>query len=263
MDPSLARLDEDLTELLEAADRQPKSPMVVRFSIEAMENPDKSKEKGRPVFDDVEMISIRIPGDPDIRVRPVRADDKQQYAKQYLAFKQNQNQETSTGTPLAQWAPMKRSQVEEAKFLGVHTVEQLSEVADVHLQKLGPGWLALRQKARDWLVSANDGAALSKMRDELEEANRRIATMENMLAKQAAELQNKPLSATSTVTIAPAKDPEVAELKAMVAKFTQMMDDRAADKTVATEVVPPRRKPGRPSKADLAARAGQNGEQKG
>jgi len=256
-DPNLARLDEGLEELMEAADRQPRSSLVIRFSTEAMENPEKSKEKGRPIYDDVEMISIRVPGDPDIRCRPVRPEDKQQYARQYLAWRRNQDQESSTGTPLAQWAPVKRSQVEEAKFLGVHTVEQLADVADVHLQKLGPGWIALRQKARDWLVSAKDGAALARMREELEEARHRISTMEKMLAKQAEELQSKPLEAASNVTIAPAKDPEVTELKAMV---LQLMAQKSAAPVAPT---PPPKKRGRPSKAEIAARAAQNGTQKG
>ena len=255
MDPELAQLDEGMQELMAAAEKQTPSRMNVSFSLDAMENPEKSKEKGRPVFDDVEIISIRAPGAIDIIRRPVRPEDKKVYAKEYVGWKTNQSQEVASGTPLSQWPPLKKSQELEARTVGILTVEQLSEVADVHLQRLGPGWLALRQKARDWLLAAKDGATLAKLRDELDEAQHRIATMEQMLAKQAAELQGK--DATTTVNVAPVKDPEVAELKAMV---TQLM----MQKTITAEPPKVRRKPGRKSNAEKAAlAAAQNGEQKG
>lgn len=245
-DDALKRLDEEMEELAEAAERQPKSSLVISFAMDAIENPEKTKDKGRPIFDDVEMISIRIPGDPDMRRRPVRPEDRQQYAKQYLAWKRNQAQESASGTPLAEWPPIKRSQAEEAKFLGIHTIEQLADVADVHLQRLGPGWLALRQKARDWLKEAQGGAELGKLRTELEDANHRIKVMEEMLAKQAAEIQGK-VEATPHV-VAPSS--EVAELRAMV------------EKMIATKAEPlkVRRKPGPKSKAEKAAIAAANGE---
>ena len=218
MDPGLAALDEGMQELMEDANRQAPSRMVVSFALDAMENPEKSKEKGRHVFDDVEMISIRAPGAVDILRRPVRPEDKKTYAKEYLAWKTNQNQEAVSGTPLEQWPPVKKSQVLEARVAGILTVEQLSDVADVNLQRLGPGWMALRQKARDWLLAAKDGAAMSKLRDELDDAQNRIATMEKMLARQAAELQGKATEAVTTVNVAPVKDPEVAALREMVEK---------------------------------------------
>jgi hypothetical protein len=248
MDPTLANLDEGFQELMAAAERQPKSSLVIKFSMEAMENPEKTKNAGRPVYDDVEMISIRVPGDPDIRVRPVRPEDKQAHAKEYLAWKSNQSQEAASGTPLAQWALMKRSQVEEAKYLGIHTVEQLSDVSDANLQRLGPGWMALRQKARDWLASAKDGAELNKLREALDEATRRIATMETMLKRQGEELQGK---AGEGAVPVPAKDPEVAALKAAVEALL-------AQKATPVKV---RRKPGPKSKAEKAAMAAENGTQ--
>ena len=44
-----------------------------------------------------------------------------------------------TGLPLQEWAPLSRSQVLELKANHIHTVEQLSEIPDSGLEKLGMG----------------------------------------------------------------------------------------------------------------------------
>jgi hypothetical protein len=189
--------------------RSPDDNLSVRFSIEALENPAKSKEAGRPIFDETEIIEIRIPGDADVRKRAVNEGDRTRFARQYDAWKRNQNQETVSGTPLAAWPMMKRSQVEEAKFFGVHTVEQLANIADVNLQRLGPGWPSLRQQAVDWLKKAEDGALLGKLRAELEERDRRIDALEDMLKRQAAELHRNP----TNLTVLPSGDLETLKMK--------------------------------------------------
>lgn len=233
--------------------RSPDDNLSVRFSIEALENPAKTKEAGRPIFDETEMIEIRIPGDPDIRKRPVNEGDKVRFARHYDAWKRNQNQETVSGTPLSAWPLIKRSQVEEAKFFGVHTVEQLANIADVNLQRLGPGWPTLRQQSIDWLKKAEDGALLGKLRSELEERDRRINALEDMLKRQAAEL-HRPVNQPGPAPVSP----DVEALKMQVATLLA----RAAEPLPPPPVEPPpKKKRGRPSKAEMAAReAAKNGK---
>lgn len=160
----------------------------VRFLSEPQQNEAKTKEAGRPIFDDVEICEIRLPGSTDL-VREVVSDaHRNRFRRQYAAFRQGNDQDSASGTPLAAWPLMTRAQVEEAKYFGVRTVEALAQTPDSGMQKLGAGWLAFRTKARDWLEAAQKGAVAAKLRDELLERDRRISALEQMMVKQAQEI---------------------------------------------------------------------------
>ena len=216
--------DQELMELAGLAETQERSSLVIKFSVEPQENEQASRKAGRPIFDDVEVIEIRVPGDPDIRRSNVTPDHKRLYPKQYLAFKKGNAQEAVSGTPLSVWPPMKRSQVEEARHFGVHTVQQLAQISDGNLQHLGPGWISLRQLARDWEKQANDGAALGQLRAALDEATARIKTMEDMLQKQALELHRDP---KAPFEASPPADDRVARLEALVASLAAQQVPRS------------------------------------
>jgi hypothetical protein len=231
--------DQDMMDLAGFAAEQKAERLSVKFTVEPQENPEKSKKAGRPIFDDVEMCEIRIPGDADVRRQPVTTELKQRFARQYLAFKSGQSQETASGTPLAAWALLKRSQVEEARYFGVHTVEQLSEVPDSNMNTLGPGWIDLRQKARDWLEAAADGAKLNELRSELLTATQRISTLEEMLTRQAAALQQAGVTPQTAPTAPPV------DVQALVASAVQ---EAMARVQVPVVEAPVKRGRGRPRK---------------
>jgi hypothetical protein len=220
----LATADDFMQELEGSAAVQPRSSLVVLFSSEAQENGEKSRKAGRKVFDDVEVIEIRNPGELDVIRRAATDRDRQSFPRQYLAFKRSQTQETVSGFPLAQWAQIKKSQVEEARFFGIHTIEQLAAVADSSLQRLGPGWTPLRQLARDWEKAAAGGAVTSQLRAELDAAKAQIATMQDMLTKQAAALRQDPATSTgAAVQYVPAQDEKIAKLESIVGRLMNQM----------------------------------------
>lgn len=210
----IAEADAELMELAGLAETQQKESLAVRFIAEPQQNEDKTKKAGRPIFDEVEVCEIRIPGDTDLRREPVTAEHKRRFPKQYLAFKANQSQEAASGTPLAAWPLLTRAQVEEAKYLGAHTVEQLAEASDGGIQKFGPGWISIRQKARDWLTAAKDGALLVRLRSELEERDGRIKALEEMLTKQAQALQQAGIGTGSTAPVSGTPSVDVGALVA-------------------------------------------------
>jgi hypothetical protein len=156
---------------------------------------------------------------------------------------------------------MKRSQVEEAKFFGVHTVEQLANIADVNLQRLGPGWPSLRQQAVDWLKKAEDGALLGKLRAELEERDRRIDALEDMLKRQAAELHRNP----TNLTVLPTPTSVSGDLETLKMKVAELLARTAepilapAQSVVTTTTAPvevttiPKQRRRRRTKAEMAA----------
>lgn len=166
--------------------------VAVEFFTQSVKNEAESKEAGRPIFQDMPFIRIQVPGDRNNEIED-RATDahKQKYPKAWAMY-QNLDVEIVEGTALKEWAVITRSQAEELAYFGIHTVESLSEVSDSHLQKLGPGYLQLRQKAADFLQSANESLKAQEWTKERDELLARIDKLEMALeAKKEAKKAKK------------------------------------------------------------------------
>lgn len=161
--------------------------LVIRFELRPIEDEGKTDAEGRPVFVEKEFIEIRSPNDPlSVVEREVGARDRQLYAQAYKAFKEGMS-DVLTGTPLKEWPPAARSQVDFLAFRGVRTVEQLVEVSDDGCQHLGHGYLTLRNKASAWLAKAKDASESTRMAAELQ---RRDVEIQN-LKRQVSELVSR------------------------------------------------------------------------
>lgn len=156
----------------------------VTFFMHPTEVPEKTLEEGRPIYKDEEHVRIMVPGDKDsIVVRPVRDLDKQRFATRYAAFT-NGEKEIQEGTPLRAWPMMSRGQVEELKHFGVTTVEQLAELADVHVAKfmaLGN----LKTKAQAFIALAKETAPLEQLNAAVEAKDAEIAALQQAVEEQA------------------------------------------------------------------------------
>lgn len=140
---------------------------------------------GRPIFRDVEMIRVMIPGDRDNIVdREVRPSDIEAYRPQYNRWKAGKVQAAS-GVPLAQWPKVTQAQVQELAYFNIKTVEQLAGTQDAHLQNIGP-YMALRQQARDWLATARGSAPVDEARAEAKRALEENAELKRQLAELSA-----------------------------------------------------------------------------
>lgn len=162
---------------------------VVRFELVPKENETKSAQLGRPVFEDVEYIEIRTPGDlTNIPFRPVTARDKLEFAHAYNAWKQGLA-DPAQGTPLSKWPGCTRSQVEELAFYAVRTVEDLASVSDGNIQKLPLGTTALKQRAIDFLKSAEGMSHASSLRADLEKEKLRTQALERTVKELGDKLE--------------------------------------------------------------------------
>lgn len=232
----LPELDAGLEELAAAAMGQPmRENLAVRFFIEPMMHEQKSRDAGRDIFEDTEMVEIRTPGDRDVIRRPVSAEDKKRFAPLYVAFRRNESQEAVEGFPLKEWASISRSQAAELAHFGIRTVEHLAGAPDANLQQIGP-LMALRQKARDWLAAAKDNAVLAKLRSENDDLRSRLTTLESMLHTQATEIAAARNNG-GTLPAAAAPDPRLAALEAQIASLAASLQK------------PEPKKRGRPPKA--------------
>jgi cell division protein FtsB len=133
--------------------------VFVEFFMEAVEFKAESEKEGRPVFREIPYVRIQTPGDRN-NVLEVKATDhyKQKFSREWRAFQENQTEPVS-GTLLKEWPQITKSQVKEAEHFGIKTVEQLASVNDNALQRLGMGWMALRNSARTYLELASGTAA--------------------------------------------------------------------------------------------------------
>jgi len=170
----------------------------VKFRWDAVEDKQKSMELGRRVFKDVPWVWIAVPGDKDnIYDQPAWVDESDmphpmahnaRFPLQWARFKAGKTDEHFSGTMLSDWPGILRSQVEELSYLKVKTVEQLASVSDGNLQKMGPGYLALRQKARDFIEQAKNNAPMERMRAELAERDNKIQLMDALVKQQSERL---------------------------------------------------------------------------
>lgn len=159
--------------------------LFVRFYIDAIENPKKSKEMGRPFFEDTEMVEILVPGDKDNSIVAPAKAYLPRFAAKYQAWKAGKNQDAVSGTLLAEWpGGPSASAIKNLEVYGVRTVEQLAGLSDGNLQGMGPGYLDLRKRAIAYLEAAKGAASAEKVQAELAKRDAEIEVLKRALKEQ-------------------------------------------------------------------------------
>jgi hypothetical protein len=167
----------------------------VMFYTKTVEDKERSLAEGRKCFREREFIKIMVPGDRHNAVdRPVQrtgmlpTDDVLRFPTQYSRFKQNLEQKSHDGTPLALWPQMPGPLAKELEYLNIFTVEQLANLADTYVAKIPTGhqW---KQKAAAFVAAMEDQATVNKLQAELAERDNRIETLEHAINEQAAQIQ--------------------------------------------------------------------------
>jgi hypothetical protein len=136
--------------------------LAVKFYLAPLQNQKKSKEEGRPIFEDKEFIKIMIPGSKsNVIDRVVRQTDFDRFPEHYRRFKARTEQNLVEGTRLEEWPGITRGQCEELKFFNVFTVEQLATLAASSAGNI-MGIQTLKTKASAYLDSSKDNATAEK-----------------------------------------------------------------------------------------------------
>jgi hypothetical protein len=139
--------------------------LLVKFLMKPKINTAKSKEAGRPIYEEAPHIEIMQPGNKDsIIKRPASEMDKKRFAEHYRKFEAREDQESVEGTLLDEWAGITRSQCEELKYLNIRTVEQLSAVSDSNSQNI-MGINHLKEKANRYLEETAGDATKEALAD--------------------------------------------------------------------------------------------------
>lgn len=167
------------------------------FKIHTRENKVKSKEMGRPIFDDREICEMRIPGDRErVVVQPAHHVWKYErgqpvtyamrFSEQYRRFKEGHTQLTS-GTPLTMLTEMPERKRLEYAALSVHTVEALANLEGQQLKTLGMGALEWKKMAQEYLAKADSIVNVAHLAKENDDLRTRLSALEAMLSNKPAE----------------------------------------------------------------------------
>lgn len=181
------------------------SGLNCRFHMLPVRNEAASKAAGRPIFEEHEFIEISVPGDRTLKSdEPVTEEHKRRFPQAYSAWKLRGEQAVE-GTPLEQWPQATRADVEELRFFGVKSVEQLAGLSDANARNVGKV-MDLRQKAQDWLAAAKASAPTSQLRARNEQLSNELETLKAIVREQGdriAALTGKPVADPVAVVEAP------------------------------------------------------------
>jgi len=117
--------------------------LAVKFEKRAVHNQFKSDQEGRQVFDDVDWINIKIPGDKTTEVsRKVRKDgpdaDTLRFKFQWENYlKKEEN--LQKGIPLEMLPGISPAEVSNLKAISVFTIEQLSGLHEKAIKNMMDG----------------------------------------------------------------------------------------------------------------------------
>lgn len=192
----------------------PDQGIVVVFKNHSLPNPAKSKEKGRPIYDDMEICEIRYPGDRNrVSVFPAhdftqyKIDDEdgssrqvtyaERFAKQYQRFKAKEAQ-VKEGTPLEELTFLSAAKRSELKGLNIYTAEDLAGLDGQPLKQLGMGGRQIKTQAQAYLDRADNTSLVTKQAAEIEELRAQIASMKGF--------DQAPATAPEPATTEQAKD---------------------------------------------------------
>jgi hypothetical protein len=165
----------------------------VEFYIDALQNGFKTEEAGRPIFEDREFVRILIPGDnKTIIERHASDEDKQRFALEYARFKNGMKElDQMGGTPLSQWPAISRSMLKEFAYFNIHTVEQLAGLSDIGKQSFGMGASEWSAKAKAYLETAGNSAAVEKYAAENETLRRDMDLLRQQIAEISARTEKR------------------------------------------------------------------------
>ena len=159
---------------------RPDSCLGVRFFLHAVADELASAESGIPKFKDIEMVEILIPGSRDITHRRANDDFRRRFPSQYESFKKSANNKIE-GTPLTQFPFISASERKELEYFNIFTGEQLVNMPDGNIDKIGVNGRDLIQKVKAFIEVAKDTAYISRMTGENEHLKREMELLKEQM----------------------------------------------------------------------------------
>lgn len=180
------KMTPDGTQMSQADER-----LMVRFYLGEILNEAKTKEAGINKYDDVEMVEIIIPGCRDNCVRRASDQDKDRFRRQYLQFKESNDDSSRKGTPLSQFPFISPSERKELEYCNIYTGEALIGLQDVYIDKIPLDVRSLIQRVKAFMEVAKDSAAAVKYANENETLKHEIQLLKEQMSQMWKMQDNK------------------------------------------------------------------------
>lgn len=163
---------------------------IAFFRDEAIENPSETKKQGRPVFDNVAVVEIIVPGSKDIYCAPAEQHHKDRFPNQWAQYLNKQKQ-VPDGTPIDELSTATAAERATCKALNVLTVQALANYSDAALHRLGPGAHALKRKASAYLESQKGASYATALQEEVNDLRAQVAELKLKLKERDVERTEK------------------------------------------------------------------------
>lgn len=153
-------------------------PPYVTFTVEPVEDRTKALGEGVYGFRDVVFAHITVPGQKDTVVKEAKvwlaevkkrafdgiipSDWPLHFTELYNAYIQGLTPPVS-GTPIQGWNVLSPGQQQTVVAVGIRSVEDLAEATDEALQRIGPGAVIAKQKAKAWLEQKETGKVVEEL----------------------------------------------------------------------------------------------------
>lgn len=148
----------------------------VKFSRKSRRNAFRSEQEGRPIYEPVDYVTIQQPGERDQLVTPVREEHKLRFPRQWAAYQQSVDQ-ASPGTPVQILFPNEPHITDLLLDLHIQTVEQLAQLSEHGIERLGMDGRKYVQKAKAAMEKSESIKEVTRIQHELTEAQSEIAVL--------------------------------------------------------------------------------------
>ena len=154
------------------------------FTIIPIYDERSSAEQKRAVYRNTEVVLLYIAGDQfSVHSTLVDEEIKHRFPDQYANWKRTNEGRTITGTPLKFWPMATPAFIKEMESINVFSVDDLANIADVHLSNM-PDGRVWRDRAASWLANARETATHDKFAAENDRLRGRLEALEEKLRKQ-------------------------------------------------------------------------------
>lgn len=184
----------DVTDTFDATHQK---PCFISFKTEAVQEFQPNQEPGgmpvpklrdgAPIFKDIDFVTVRQPGGVDSviyeaedwlkRIVPMEVHNSRipseiasYYQKAYDNFKKGQ-EAPLTGVPLSEWSGITKAQQQMLIGMNIRTVEELGDLPDDAVRRIGMGGVDLKMRAKRYLASGKD---TGKMAAEIEHLKKQL-----------------------------------------------------------------------------------------
>lgn len=179
-------------------------PAHLIFKTKAKHLPKRSEKEGRYIAKDVDMVEVRQIGASDCIIyevetwlKQIQADLKggrlpaqfaEFYNESYRRWKAGQEMPVE-GTPIKGWQVITPAQQDMLIHAGIRTVEDMADLNDEGLKKVGMGAIDLKNKAKAWLAVGQDKGKLTQEMAAMQKENELLKGTVDKLTSDMDELK--------------------------------------------------------------------------